>query len=232
MPDEQPKDEQVTTPPDAPAVEEKESEITPTTVGLTVQKDKTYSSDEVDKLLAEAVRKGAVTSKNQLNKELEKLRGEVKDLRNKSNETKSTADVEALALLNKKVEVLEEALTKQVVQNETLVKSVEQERLDNFKREIVAKAQGRIISELVTGNTKEELEASAKIAMEKFEKIEEELRRKHNLPTEQQKKDEETQSAIKTEVAVLAPTPVNQREWKAKRAEIAAKLYREAGVKV
>ena len=241
--------------------------------GIKIEKDKTYSADEVTNLITDAIKKGATISKNQLQDTIKKKTEEVvqakadadtkkleaetikkenddlqKKILDKENEVKTLADKskdadEAKKELNelktkqsdteKKLTVMEEAGAQAIKKANDLETSIQKERMDRYKEQLITKANGRIIAEMVIGSTVEELEKSAEGAKKAYEKNENDIRGKFKLPSEEDEKKAKEEEGKPITVNKIDPTDMNAvNAWKKDRKKIIQDVYRKEGFDV
>lgn len=223
-------------------------------VGIKVDK-LTYSPEEVQTLIAEATRKGAKISKDQLHKEIEKqkseaqrLDGELKKLQEAQKAQQSqqdqqkSAEAEAqlkaqLEEVSKKLELMETSVVDQAAKAQELEARLQAEKLMTYAQQRIAEAQGRIIPELVRGNSKDEIDKAVQLAKARFEEIELSLKNSLKLPSATLQSttgaDQQTQESQQTQVERVEFKNMRDRDlYKAKRAEILQKIYAEAGFPV
>lgn len=219
-----------------------------------LEEGKTYTYDEAMKILNNGIKKGHNIAKNQLNKDITKYKDEVTNLKtekeqlttkltelektaettvaDKQKKDKEKSDIEKqLEETNKKLKVMEDKAVEAVTQVQELKEENKKDKLLAKRMELIKNANGRIVESSVKGNTIEELEQSAKDAQAEYEKIENEMKKKFNIP----EKTEEIDNKPKEPIAVKRINPQNANEtkdWKTKSDEIKAQIYRDAGFPV
>lgn len=226
------------TPPEPPKVdivEEAKKQIP-------IEKGKSYSDSEVQKLVNDAISKGAKISKDQLHKEIEAKAQKLKDSENKIAELQKsietaknatptgTEETPELTDLKKRLEVMEKTAVDERINRETLEKTLKVKELDSIRMRLIAEAKGRIVESAVTGSTEEEIKQSVEKAKKQYEDIELIVKKSYNLPTEPVNKPDD---AKPVEIQRLPVNDSRAREdYKKQRDEVRSKIYREAGFKV
>jgi len=153
-----------------------------------VEVNKSYSSVETQKLIDEAIQAGQKIAKGQLYPEIQKLKDKVSVLDSTMHGQVSQEELAKLATEKaetvQKLGALEEAYVDTRKQIDGLTTQLHEEKLETYKQKKIAGADGKIIPELVVGNSQEEIDTSIEKAKVKYSEIQEELRKKYNLPTE------------------------------------------------
>jgi len=197
---------------------------------------KKYSPDEVKELINDAIKRGAKISKDQLYKEITKLQDKVKELSvSKEDTTKQESAInETINVLQKKLTAMEDATAEAMNRAEVVEKELKKERLENFRKDLITSAKGKVIEGMVQGNTEEELKNSFEKAKEEYSRIVQDFRKDLNLPSE-----EEVQSQRKKEEEENQPIEINRLRshddmngWKKKKNELLRKAYAQAGFPV
>lgn len=157
-----------------------------------IDKTKSYSGDEVAKLVSLASKNASVSTKNQLYPEIERLKNKITEV---EASMKTASETEKAQLLDEKTQ-LENAnklLTDKVKEFDDKLKEVSnktkeietasiEKTLKDHKDKLIADNKGSIVEDLIEGKTIEELNASLVKSKAKFSEIEENLRSKLNLP--------------------------------------------------
>lgn len=245
-----------------PQVEQKQPE-TPTTVvpdvisdtskkvvdEIKIDTSKNYTPDEMKKFIAEAAKKGATISKNQLHDEIEKLKAKNLALENSAkekNEKKSKTDEKEITapvtdpLVAQQLKVMEDSFLASMSEIEALKAENKKKDLNLHIQKLIADSQGRIVPEMVKGESIEEIDESAKVAKAKFVQIENDIRSKLNIPAEptpeEKKKAEEQNKPIEVpkfgSVRNPIPTRNELEDYKKQRALLLTKAYAEAGLQI
>jgi len=192
-----------------------------------VEKGKTYTAEETEKLINDAVKAGAVTAKNQLHDEIDKLKGDIK-----ATEEAIKRDPESSKLkgenieLSAKLKILEEEITKVVVKGEQLEQSLIQKDLDAYKKKVIETAKGKIVPEIVSGTTEAEIDASAELAVKKYEEYSEKVRKDYNLPKVPDKSVEEGAGEVTVE-RIDPRNPASIKAWEAKKKETTDAIWKK-----
>ena len=221
---------------------------------IKIDSKKTYSTEEVNNLINDAIKKGANISKNQFQNNITSLKEKVntfeaekaellKQLESKSkvetekvteekNELeKKLAEINEQAKINsEKLKVMEDEAVRAITEVTELQKSLAKERLDKQKAELIAEAKGKIIAELVTGDTVEELKASATLAKKKYDELHTQLRKELGIPTETEKKDGNKEVVINPIKSVKDTLSIS--EWEKVSKEIKDRVYRNNGFNI
>ncbi len=221
----------------------------------------TYTKEEVDALLKDASKNGAQQgvkiAKEQLYPEIERQKDKVKELNTKMADLQNQipTTVEEKQQLEKEKTDLATELTQtktQLTDAQTKLKAVEDTALDaidqvkslstkldekdvnEYRLGKINEAKGKIVAEMVTGSTKEEIDASIEKAKEKYNSIVGEVRQDLNLPTVEKQQEIEEQQKQETEVPEInrLEKTTDFSNWKGSREEIRKKLYRSYGVEV
>ena len=217
-------------------VKEEAAKISIEDTGIQLNK-KTYSLDEVKQFINESIRKGAKISKDQLYTEIEKLQKKLKDVstatQEETKEQQKTINA-TIEELQKKLNLMEDEAAKAMHKAETVETQLQRERLENFRKDLIASANGKIIEALVQGNNEEELKASLENAKKEYEKVVGSVRQNFKLPTEeeietQRKQEEENNQPV--EISRLHSRD-DMLDWKKKKDELLRKAYTQAGFPV
>ncbi len=209
-----------------------------------INKDKKeYSLDEVNNLVIEATKKGAKITKDQLYSEIDKLKVKVKEatdtiksLKEKTDGDKS-AELSAIeqekALLLEKLKIIEDKAVEAISTSNKLKSDIEKERINSYISKRIMDEKGKLIAGMVKGNTKEEVEASIVEAKAEYEKIENGIKERLNLPAEPTPDIDNDGNPIEPK-----PISVNRientsdlRDYSKKRDNILKQVYAEHGLK-
>lgn len=210
-----------------------------------VEDGKTYDSAAVQKMINDAVASSANTTKNQLHANLTKLNEKIISLEEAGESVNSDEAIKKL-LAEKKITdtefealkgsvgALENLLVEEKVKMGVLTDGIKEKSLNEFRDKLVKAADGRIIKELVTGKTEDELTAAADIAKSKFEEYQKETRIKLGLPEE--KLDEEGKIVKPEEDKPVKIERINTdagslKDWKQKSDALKAEIRREVAIR-
>jgi hypothetical protein len=218
-----------------------------------------YSPDEVQSMLAEAVKQGAKISKDQLHKEIDNARDNARKLQEKvtaleqaqkdavTAQSKQEADDQASAMraelekVTNKMAALEDAYVSQNAKLEETTARLQKEKLATYAQQKVAEANGRIIAEMVHGNSVKEIDDAAAKAKAKFDEIEAGLKQSLKLPGATQghdgkKENEQQADNDEGDVTIIERAEIksfaDREQYKNKRAELMKRVYAEAGFPV
>lgn len=219
-----------------------------------LEEGKTYTYEEAMQILNNGLKKGHNIAKNQLNKDITKYKNEVTNLKTEKEQLgtklaelenakettvadKQKNDVEKSEIqkqldeTNAKLKVMEDKAVEAVTEVEKLKEENKTDKLNNKRLQLIADAKGRIVTDSVRGNTIEELEASAKKAMEEYDKIEAEVKKKFNVPEKTEENDDGTKEPTKVN-RINIQNANETKDWKNRSDEIKRNIYREAGFPV
>ncbi len=159
-----------------------------------------YTADDLKKAKIEGIEAGRSEAKQQLYskldeqaKELKQLKSQLEQTSNGNNEfqekLKNALGVESedkepsidelLARqqeqFNSRIEDISKKFEKKISKSDEQLQQLNQRILENAKEKIVAENEGKIIPELLQGNSEEELRASAEKARQAYEALEEKI---------------------------------------------------------
>jgi chromosome segregation ATPase len=226
-----------------------------------IEKKDSYSKDEVDNLLKEASKNGAQQgvkiAKEQLYPEIDRLKEKIKESSTKMSELQSQipSTVEEKQKLEKektdlatelaqtktslndaqsKLNAVESTALDAIDQVKNLSTKLDAKELSEFRLQKIAEANGKIIPEMVTGSSKEEIEASVEKAKTKYSDLVEGVRKNLNLPSvdEQTKIEEQNKENSEVPEVTRIKEKTDFTTWKGNREEMRRKLYRSYGVDV
>lgn len=202
-----------------------------------VEKDKTYSADEVQKIIDNAVQGGQKIAKEQLYDEIDRLKEKVKVVNdqlktNKVEPAEIQKLVEEKSLYEKKVSALEESVVSSGKKLEQLESDLKQKELDTYKLQKINSAEGKIINEMVSGNTKEEIDASIEKAKAKYVDLQNELRQKFNLPTESVEGSKPENKVVEKINIPRLKGKADLSSWSADREKYLKMVYEPLGLKL
>lgn len=262
------KDDGVQNPPEPKPEEkqtpEKNDDVNIQVTPKTVATDKTYSAEEVNNLLAENTRNTTKTVKDQLYPEIKRSKDKVTELNSKLKdlETQKPKNAEDQKKIDDEKASLNSQLESAKTENEQLttkLKALEDVTVDAVNRlnELDTKLSEKDLSEyrlqkindvrangdnlvesLVTGKTKEEIDASVEKAKTEYSNIVDGVRKNLNLPSTaeekqtQQKQEQQKEEQEKLNNVTRIATPNDFKNWKGTRDEILKHAYRQAGVNV
>lgn len=194
-----------------------------------VEKDKTYTPEDIQKMVNDAVEAGGKIKGEQLYKEIERLKEKVKT--NSEKVVTDPAEVERLkneqATNVAKLSVLETEFIKAQGELNTLKEELTTEKLESYKATKVAQAEGKLIPELVTGKTKEEIDASIELSKAKFTELHAKIRESYGLPKEVSTPKEDNEKPI--EIKRLEKNEVGS--WEKNRESLLREVYGAHGLK-
>lgn len=155
---------------------------------------KAEKEEQAKKAAALAAEKAAAAEElEKIRKEKEEHEKKLQEIEGQRRKKEIGEDVaNALAQTEKetkeKLEALENAVLDQSKELDKLREENRKEKLNNYRLKLIADNADQIIPELVSGSTPEELEASVKMAKERFAAIEERVRKTANVNTAQKER--------------------------------------------
>ena len=224
--------------------EEKEIEIDEEEIAnkvvdkLNIKKEDNYTGDQVSKLLKEVGKNASVTSKNQLYSEISRLKGKLKEV-SESKSTVSNEEKEKLenekSELKTQIKVLEDAVVEVTNQFKDYKENDTKEKLADYRAEKIKQAGGKIVEEMVVGNSREEIDAAFDKAKEKYKEVEEGVRKNLKLPSldeEKEKKEKEEKEPPKPIERLDVSNPQALTDYKRNRKTVLDDVYKRAGFPV
>lgn len=200
---------------------------------LKINKDNTYTGEQVSQLLKEVGKNSGTTAKNQLYGEINRLKNKVSEL-TKDKSTTSTEEKEKIETekseLKAQIKVLEDAVVEVTEKFDNYKSESTKEKLADYRASKIKEVDGKLVEEMVTGNTKEEIDASIEKAKAKFKEVEENVRKRLKVPSvDEEKTTEETEK----KPVVIERLDVSDdravKEYKQNRKKILDDVYRRAG---
>lgn len=217
---------------------------------IVIDKSKKYSAEEVEALVLKARQSGHTTAKNQLQDEIIRLRKIVDDKKSDSNGSaaKTPEEIEAEKLkaekdalekseaqrqieeLSKKLKVMEDGFVEEASKREAIEKDLARERLELYKKGLIAEAKGALFVSLVRGNTKEEIDASFVEAKKAYADEQEKLRKEMKLPSEPTPEEIEARNKPLDIKRISLADKAGQEEYKKVRNTQIRQAYERAGL--
>jgi len=211
----------------------KEGEVENTTEGTS--KESYFDNEDVRSLL-EKVRK---EEKNKTYSKLTALKTERKELREqieklqKQQEEKELSKQDKIDSMITQIETLKEMLEVSAKKQAQLEKDAEDERerfkIDKYRDEVIKKAEGKIISDLVIGDTESEIDATAIYAQKRYMEIANAIKStKSKTPTPKPKPPTDTnpasENALSEDVTVREIRNSSDEEYSKIREKILKKI--------
>lgn len=200
-----------------------------------VEPNKSYTAEEAQKFIDDAIKAGQNIAKGQLYPEITKLKAKVETLDSNIQGKVDPAELEKLSaekeVTVKKLTALEDAYIASKQQLDGLETQLRTEKLESYKQKKIASSDGKIIPELVVGNSTEEIDTSIEKAKVKYAEIQNELRQKYNLPTEVDVKKKENEQEEKIVINRLG-TKADLGKWELQRKDLLKEVYGKYGVNV
>lgn len=200
-----------------------------------VEPNKNYTAEEAQKFIDDAIKAGQNIAKGQLYPEITKLKAKVETLDSNIQGKVSPEELEKLSAEKeatvKKLTALEDAYVASKQQLDGLETQLKTEKLESYKQKKIASTDGKIIPELVVGNSTEEIDTSIEKAKVKYAEIQSELRQKYNLPTEVEIKKKESEIEEKINIPRLG-TKADLGKWESQRKDLLKEVYGRYGLNV
>lgn len=200
-----------------------------------VEPNKSYTAEEAQKFIDDAIKAGQNIAKGQLYPEITKLKAKVDVLDSSMQGKVNPEELEKLVAekteTTKKLTALEDAYVSSKQQLDGLENQLKTEKLESYKQKKIASSDGKIIPELVVGNSTEEIDISIEKAKVKYAEIQNELRQKYNLPTEVETKKVNNVQEEKIEIPRLGSN-ADLGKWESQRKDLLKKVYGPYGLKV
>lgn len=195
-----------------------------------VEKDRTYTPEDIQKLVNDAVEAGSKIKGEQLYKEIERLKLKVQA--NSDKVVTDPVEVEKLKVEQAnnlaKLSVLETEFVKSQGELNNLKSELSKEKLESYKAGKIASAEGKLIPELVSGSTKEEIDASIELSKAKYAELHAKIRESAGLPKEVKTPSEDNEQPI--EIKRLEKNDI--ASWEKNRDALLKEVYGAHGLKI